>query len=344
MLRGAGVLERGQVVDVAVDSTRETLISRITRLRLTYDGGGAGPSHLFWKSQRDSTDPQRQGFGRQEADFYRLVAADTPAGLLPRCYEASAEPGHPWHLALEDLTASHEAPGEWPLPPSIDRCHAVLEVHARFHAAWWNHPRLGVSVGTFADQSGAFDRYLAAMPTDLAAFADRLGDRLSAERTQRYERLIAAAPRLLERYRSHRDLTIVHGDAHFWNTMLPRRVGGDVRLIDWDAWRVDTATADLAYMLAVHCPTGGAGTSETACGDITTRSSATACAATRSRRSGRTTGAPCCGSSGPRCGRRTTTCPPGSGGTTSSASCAPSTTSTASTSWTDSRAASVRHA
>jgi hypothetical protein len=26
-----------------------------------------------------------------------------------------------------------------------------------------------------------------------------------------------------------------------------------VRLIDWDAWRVDTATDDLAYMIAVHC-------------------------------------------------------------------------------------------
>ncbi len=253
MLRGAGVLERGPVVDVTVESTRETLISRVTRLRLTYDGGGAGPAHLFWKSPRDGADAEWQELGRKEADFYRLVAADTPAGLLPRCYEAGAEPTEPWHLVLEDLTASHEAPGEWPLPPSIDRCHAVLEVHARFHAAWWNHSRLGVSIGTFADQSGAFERYLAAMPTDLATFADRLGDRLSAERTRRYERLIVAAPRLLERYRSHRDLTIVHGDAHFWNTMLPRRGDGDVRLIDWDAWRVDTASDDLAYMLAVHC-------------------------------------------------------------------------------------------
>jgi hypothetical protein len=35
--------------------------------------------------------------------------------------------------------------------------------------------------------------------------------------------------------------------------MLPRRGSSDVRLIDWDAWRVDTASDDLAYMLAVHC-------------------------------------------------------------------------------------------
>ena len=89
---------------------------------------------------------------------------------------------------------------------------------------------------------------------EFAAFADRLGDRLSAERRRVYERLFAAAPQLRNRYRSHRSLTIVHGDAHVWNALLPR--GGeldDVKLIDWDAWRVDTATDDLAYMIAVHC-------------------------------------------------------------------------------------------
>jgi hypothetical protein len=101
---------------------------------------------------------------------------------------------------LEDLTASHEALGEWPLPPSMERWPAVVAAHARFHAAWWDDERLGVSVGAFADDSGTLDRYLATFPRDLTAFADRLGDRLSAERKRIYERLIAAAPHLLERY------------------------------------------------------------------------------------------------------------------------------------------------
>jgi thiamine kinase-like enzyme len=131
----------------------------------------------------------------------------------------------------------------------------VVGAHARFHAAWWDHERLGVSVGTFADESDGIERYVAAMPADLAGFADRLGERLSSERKRVYERLIAAAPRLLDRYRSHRHLTIVHGDAHVWNAMLPREPGSsDVRLIDWDAWRVDTASDDLANMLALHWP------------------------------------------------------------------------------------------
>ena len=48
-------------------------------------------------------------------------------------------------------------------------------------------------------------------------------------------------------------MTIVHGDAHVWNALLPRDpTGRDVRLIDWDAARVDTASDDLAYMMATH--------------------------------------------------------------------------------------------
>ena len=262
MLRSAGVLGRDQVVDVAVESSRDTVLSRITRLRLTYGhAADDAPAHVFWKSQREGVLPLWQEFGRREVDFYRLVAVDTPAGLLPRCYEALVEPAGAWRLVLEDLTDSHEPLGQWPLPPPIERWHAILEAHARFRAAWWGRARLGRS----ADESGQIDQEIAAMQTDFAAFADRLGERLSRERRRLYERLIDAAPRLLARYRLHGNLTLVHGDAHVWNALLPRDGGRDVRLIDWDAWRVDTATDDLAYMIAVHCFPDWRGRHERAC-------------------------------------------------------------------------------
>ena len=98
-----------------------------------------------------------------------------------------------------------------------------------------------------------FDRHLAEFSKRLAAFADRLGDRMSPERLSLYERLLEAAPRLLARYRTHRGLTLVHGDAHVWNALHPRDPAtGTIRLIDWDGWRVDTATDDLSYMIALH--------------------------------------------------------------------------------------------
>jgi len=35
--------------------------------------------------------------------------------------------------------------------------------------------------------------------------------------------------------------------------MLPRDGGlEDIRIFNWDSWRIDTATDDLAYMMAMH--------------------------------------------------------------------------------------------
>src|SRR5213078_2307815 len=119
VLRRAGVLTRGEVVDVAVETSRDTLISRIARLRLTYaQGDDAGPSHVFFKTSREDAAEALRELGRKEVTFYDVVAVATPPGLLPRCYEAAAEPAGRWHVMLEDLTAltSRSASGRCRLP------------------------------------------------------------------------------------------------------------------------------------------------------------------------------------------------------------------------------------
>jgi len=78
LLRGAGVFERGEVADLAVETSRDTLVSRITRLRLTYDVAVTpGPSHIFVPARRHRL--LLQGSGCSELAFYRVVSADTPA-------------------------------------------------------------------------------------------------------------------------------------------------------------------------------------------------------------------------------------------------------------------------
>src|SRR5262249_40268874 len=142
-----------------------------------------------------------------------------------------------WHLLLEDLTDTHAVATVWPLPPSDAQCESIVDALAQFHAAWWDDPRLGGSIGTWRDEAAS-----AAMLRDLNArfvrFADRLGDVLPHERRVLYERLLDIGPRLLGRYHTHRNVTLIHGDAHAWNVFLPRDGGGDVRLFDWDSWRI----------------------------------------------------------------------------------------------------------
>ena len=250
VLRRAGVIRDGRVRDVEVVSSRPQLVSRIIRLRLTYDGAPDAPSTVILKvglpTHRDSD------IGRREVEFYTQVAPLTSAGLVPRCFDAAFDAEtKEWHLLLEDLTDTHVIATAWPLPPSFEQCQRIVCALARIHAEWWDHPRLGTSIGKWLDHP-AISQLMERFTSVYRDFADRLGDRLSSERRDLYDRFIEVAPRQLTRYQAHRNLSIVHGDAHVWNYFLPRDGGDDIRLFDWDAWRIGRAANDLAYMMATH--------------------------------------------------------------------------------------------
>jgi hypothetical protein len=250
-LQASGALDGGRVVGVTVEASRRTALSTIEQLRLHYVGA-TGPATLIRKIPRTDVAPDLAALLRKEIHFYAEAAPATPPGLLVQCYGIGGLDGGPAWLLLEDLTDSHVSVGAWPLPPTVEQCERIMDTYATLHAHWWGHPQLGVSVGAWLDVTGALDRSMGELATRFAAFADRLADRLSRERRVLYERLLTAAPRLLARYRTHRDLTLIHGDAHVWNALHPRDPRDSIRLIDWDDWRVDTATDDLAYMIALH--------------------------------------------------------------------------------------------
>jgi Ecdysteroid kinase-like family len=253
-LARTGMLGEARVSDVTVESSRDTLLSRIIRLRLTYSlPTKNAPRSLIFKTCHPDRVGDALHSGRQEVAFYDQVAPLTVANVVPRCFEAyrDAETST-WHLLLEDLTETHAVPTQWPLPPTRQQCRAIVRAHARLHASWWDSPRLGVSVGTWLDAE-AMDRQMQLVARDFRRFADRVGDLLSHERRQLYEQLLGSAPRLLQRYYSHRNITITQGDAHVWNTFLPREhQSDDARLFDWDSWRLDVASRDLSYMMAMH--------------------------------------------------------------------------------------------
>jgi hypothetical protein len=252
-LRKAGVLADGSVGAVAVESSRDTLVSHIIRLGLTYEGPAAdAPRSLILKiAHRDWAD-RLWNAGRHESAFYTEIAPSMPAGLVPGCFEASwnAET-KAWHLLLEDLTDTHRVATVWPLPPTAEQCKSIVRALGRVHAAWWDNPQLGNSVGTWLDADAA-DRNQK-LTEQVAIFLGQVGDRLPEERRDLYRRLIDGAPRLMQRYASRRNLTIVHGDAHVWNVLLPLDPArDDARVFDWDQWHINVGSNDLAYMMAMH--------------------------------------------------------------------------------------------
>jgi hypothetical protein len=86
-LRRCGMLGDGQVRDVVVESSRKTILSRIIRLRLAYDGNAPdAPASVIVKTGL----PERSGIswddGRQEVAFCTDVAAAMSTRLTPRCF------------------------------------------------------------------------------------------------------------------------------------------------------------------------------------------------------------------------------------------------------------------
>jgi hypothetical protein len=159
-----------------------------------------------------------------EIAFYRDIAPALPARVAPRYFEAiEATDTTAWHLLLEDLTDSHFIPTAWPLPPSLDQCERIVQAWPRFHAAWWDDPRLGISVGDAA----WWEQYLGRFAERFERFTDRFGEVVPRERRKLYERLIEQTPRLLARTATRHNLTLIHGDAHCWNCFLPHQFDGD---------------------------------------------------------------------------------------------------------------------
>jgi len=225
VLRGSGVLRQGRVNKVVVESSRPTLLSRIIRLSVTYDEAVDAPSSLILKTGLPNRIDGLFDPGQREVAFYTQVAGVMSTRLFPRCFDADWDPTtKAWHLLLEDLTDSHIIATRWPLPPTMKQCEYMLNALARFHAEWWDDPRLGVSIGTRLD-ADAINRLLERFEIQFKNFVDRLGDRLPRERRDLYEQFLDAAPRLFARYYAHHHLSLIHGDAHVWNYFPTPRWG-----------------------------------------------------------------------------------------------------------------------
>lgn len=253
-LRKSGVLDAGAVREVKVLHQHPALVSHVIRLGLRYVGESAGAPHsVILKMPHPTYAKTLANSGRHEVAFYTHLAPNMPSQIVPRCYDGHFdEESLAWHLLLEDLTDSHAIATTWPLPPSRDQAMAIVTALARWHASWWDHPGLGETVGTWMSTDDSA-KLMETFAGHYDRFADLLGDRLSEERRIIYRRFIEKAERLLQRYHSHRHVTIAHGDAHTWNFLLPRAgVTDTVRIFDFDQWRINVPTNDLAYMMATQ--------------------------------------------------------------------------------------------
>jgi hypothetical protein len=190
------------------------------------------------------------GFGREELPFYRTMAAALNCPVIPGFFAGGTDgpTGRTWVL-LEDLSATHERPSEEPLPPTFARNAQLVEALAQFHAAGWDNANLHGSAPTLVARLRASDWLESASQRLLLQAGDAVGDG-ARELLARWLRVF---PVLVDKAAGLQGPTVVHGDAHVWNWMLPRPGTAQTpKLIDWDGWHVGAGVWDLAYMMALQ--------------------------------------------------------------------------------------------
>jgi hypothetical protein len=238
-------LRRGAVVDVRAGDRIATTVSTLTFLEAAYspDATPKLPGRLVLKRPLAEEGPSAEAFER-EVDFYARLAPELPSPPVAPCLVAAS------CLILEDLRGSHTN-GPWPLPPSRAESFLAVEALAEVHAKWWQAPSLGVSVGSHhtAESLGAM---VAGIAAQLPRFCDAVGDALSAERREIFERVFGSRLRPWLRLLEPRALTVTHGDAHGWNFLFPREAGTAAYLVDWQLWHLDVGARDLAFLIALH--------------------------------------------------------------------------------------------
>jgi thiamine kinase-like enzyme len=185
--------------------------------------------------------PEAPVLARHEATFYRALALDMRHLPILRCYDAVCSvPLGRCHFVLDDLTATHVAKRE---------AAENIACLARIHAHWWEHRRFAREIGAgLTDQS--IRLLVEQAQGDVAHLATGFRAVVADDDLARYRAILAFYPTLLRDQRRG-PRTLVHGDAHCANFLHPLDPSADsVRLIDWEVWRIDAGTNDLAYMIA----------------------------------------------------------------------------------------------
>ncbi len=228
-------------------------VSSFYHLRLTYAQPDANaPDALFLKLVR----VEYPEFFGKELTFYREIAprirTHHPAFTVLPCYAGAYDSASGRaYLLFDDVSGTHA--DRHTIDPTLTHEMQLIDGFAMLHAAWWEHPALGEDVGQ-AHTTDGLNRSLARVREKIAAF--QVAPYPPDARWQTALDHVAETwvPRRYQQMVSGTQMTLVHRDAHPGNFLYPRPAYPDTRplIIDWDAWRVDHGTVDLAYMMAFH--------------------------------------------------------------------------------------------
>ncbi len=257
IFRANGFLsEREVVTKVQIEDSTESGVAQHHRASLRYADFQTqrhAPERIFIKLNKSS---QQMPLAEREVTFYNevmppMLKRHTLEALrLPRCYDAYYDDiAGGSHILLQDLGKEFR-PHSKPQPPTQRHQEQIMDSLALFHAFWWEHDKLG-ELGTLPTEESLAENQ-ARYQERFEAFYAFAGEKLNPVLMDALQQVVSKTPdKRRERLLAGQGLTLVHRDLHPGNFLYSHK---DTRIMDWQSWRVDTATDDLAYMMAFYWP------------------------------------------------------------------------------------------
>jgi len=149
-------------------------------------------------------------------------------------------------LSLEDLRESHSS--DW------GQAERMVDMATGLHAAFWDNDDAFGEVGLpwRLDSAKNFEKHCKAMERGIKPYCKAHGMDGGVFRGA-IAHLRSKMPGLLdERLHAGKNITVVHGDLHPGNILLPREGGGLGRFVDLEAVRMGLGAEDLAMLLGLH--------------------------------------------------------------------------------------------
>ena len=231
-------------IEVVPIAAGEGFMGQLARVRVV-SSDPAVPSSLIVKLP--TTEPGARMIGEmmrvweREHHFYREVADHTTI-RVPKAYVNILEPPC---LVLEDLAPA--VPGDHLAGASREQAERSIDLLARLHAAWYEHPMLasfdwmpGIDDQTMLSLAPMFE---VGWPTFLERYGDELPDRC----LRWCEQFVPQIPAWIAGHLAD-PVTLIHGDFRLDNLFFD--VDGSVAVIDWQLSMRAPGQTDLVYFCA----------------------------------------------------------------------------------------------
>ena len=254
--------EGGHIGDATITAIEKTIVGEgigflgeLTRLTLTYDRPAPrAPATLISKiptafqQSRDVGNAFR--FYEREGRFYDEVAPGIDL-RVPKCYYNAIDPGADRFLLLLEEIRDAEV-GDQLLGCTLEQARTVIPAIAKFHAAWWQSPKLEGLASWMPTLTDPLYDYLEPLwRQSWDAFLElQVEDYPRAEMTLIANRHVDQMDQLRARVDSM-PMSITHSDFRLDNMFFGARGSATpFALIDWQLVIRATPLADIGYFLS----------------------------------------------------------------------------------------------